>query len=177
MISRDAAEVQSLFLVGKGVTYDTGGADVKISGAMFGMSRDKTGASTLAGFVYTLGLLKPSKLRVFAELGVVRNSIGSESYVSDEIIAGHSGQRVKVVNTDAEGRLVMADCLSHLRVKALSAANPQLCTVATLTGHAGIAFGPYTVLIDNGPAQKKNHATSFARQGATTAPELFSLRR
>jgi leucyl aminopeptidase len=175
----DGADVQSLYLVGKGVTYDTGGADVKVGGGMMGMSRDKTGASVVAGFMYLVGLLQPSKLRVFAELGVVRNSVGSEMYVSDENIRGHSGQRVKIVNTDAEGRLVMADCLSHLREKALTAVNAQLCTIATLTGHAGRAFGSYTVLIDNGPAQKVSHAQRLASAGNRLGDscEISSYRR
>jgi leucyl aminopeptidase len=64
---------QTLLFAGKGVTYDTGGSDIKISGSMAGMSRDKCGAAAVAGFVLSTALLKPKHLKVVAELGVVRN--------------------------------------------------------------------------------------------------------
>jgi len=100
--------MESLFFVGKGVTFDTGGADIKYNGVMRGMSRDKCGAATVFGFMLALGKLQPSHLNVVAELGMVRNSIGSDSYVCDEIIESRSGQKVLIGNTDAEGRLVMS---------------------------------------------------------------------
>jgi len=67
----------------------------------------------------------------------LRISVGAEGYVADEVILSHGGARVKVGNTDAEGRLVIADCLSHLREYVLThnCINPHLFTVATLTGH------------------------------------------
>ena len=87
----------------------------------------------------------------------MRNSVGSEAFVADEVITGHSGKRVLIGNTDAEGRLVLADVLSHLRerVVADSAAypNPAFFTIATLTGHAVRCYGPYAAAIDNGAAR------------------------
>lgn len=68
------------------MVYDTGGADIKISGTMPGMSRDKCGAANIAGFIKTVSLLKPKGLHIIAELGFVRNSVGSDSYVADEVI-------------------------------------------------------------------------------------------
>jgi leucyl aminopeptidase len=70
---------------------------------------------TYLSFVLTAAVTKPPKVRVVAELAFVRNSCGSNSYVSDEIITSHAGVKVLVGNTDAEGRMVLADCLSHLR--------------------------------------------------------------
>ncbi|RZB40961.1 aminopeptidase W07G4.4, partial [Asbolus verrucosus] len=102
---------ETLFLVGKGVTYDTGGADVKINGNMVGMSRDKCGAAAVIGFLQIVKLLQPKQVRVVAGVGLVRNSIGPDSYVADEVITARSGARVRVVNSDAEGRMVMADVL------------------------------------------------------------------
>lgn len=104
-----------VYISGKGITYDTGGADIKAGGIMAGMKRDKCGATSAAGFLKTVSILKPAGLKVIAYLGFVRNSVGSESYVADEVITGHAGRRVLVVNTDAEGRMVMADLLSHIR--------------------------------------------------------------
>ncbi|MDN7126768.1 leucyl aminopeptidase family protein [Pseudidiomarina sp. 1APR75-33.1] len=147
-----AAE-QTLMFAGKGIVYDTGGADLKIGGHMAGMSRDKGGAAGVAGFVKTVAEMRPDTVSVVAELGVVRNSIGAEAFVADEIIKAHSGVRVRIGNTDAEGRLVLADLLSHLRVQAGNYPRPQLFSVATLTGHAALAKGPYSALVPNGPAR------------------------
>jgi leucyl aminopeptidase len=130
-------------LAGKGLSYDTGGADLKTDGHMAGMSRDKGGAGGVAGFVLAAALLQVPGLEIVAELGNVRNSIGPDAFVADEIIRSHGGARVRIGNTDAEGRLVLADLLSHLRARALGAVAPHLFTVATLTGHAGRAVGPY----------------------------------
>lgn len=119
-----------------GVTYDTGGADVKVGGHMLGMSRDKCGAAAVIGFMQVVNLLQPKNIRVVAGVGIVRyvyllplklapnlfllihiyrNSIGSNSYVADEVITARSGARVRVINTDAEGRMIMADILCRVR--------------------------------------------------------------
>lgn len=141
---------KTLMLVGKGIVYDTGGADLKTGGHMAGMSRDKGGAAAVAGFMKTVSELAPRGVKVVAEIAAVRNSIGAEAFVTDEIITGHSGVRVRIGNTDAEGRLVMADLLSKLREEAQDETNPIMFTVATLTGHAARAVGPYTALVENG---------------------------
>ncbi|MBR57057.1 MAG: peptidase M17 [Myxococcales bacterium] len=167
---------ETLFFAGKGVSYDTGGADLKAGGHMAGMSRDKGGAAAVAGFLLTVGLLKPKGLRVVAEIGAVRNSIGAESFVTDEIITAHSGTRVRIGNTDAEGRLVMADLLSHLREEALEAVNPRLFTLATLTGHAGRAVGTYSIAMDNGPARSAGIAESLFKEGDLWG-DCFALSR
>lgn len=158
---------RTLLFAGKGLTYDTGGADLKVSGHMAGMSRDKGGAAAVAGLMRTLAELKPRGLRVICALGVLRNSIGADSYVSDEIITSHAGVRVRIGNTDAEGRLVLADLLSHLRVAAQDVAAPHILSVATLTGHAGRAVGPYSILIENAPARQKGVADALDEVGET----------
>lgn len=140
---------QTLYFAGKGITYDTGGVDLKVNGHMAGMSRDKGGAAAVAGFMKTLSILKPKGIKVVASLALVRNSIGANAYVPDEIITSHAGIRVRVGNTDAEGRMVLTDILSHMREQAKTAIKPQIFSVATLTGHAAIAFGPYTALLEN----------------------------
>lgn len=173
-----AKAARTLLLAGKGLTYDTGGADLKTGGVMAGMSRDKGGAAAVAGLVWTaakLGL--PVKL--VAELGVVRNSIGAEAFVTDEIITSHAGVRVRIGNTDAEGRLVLADLLSNLRVRALKEKHPMLFSVATLTGHAGRAVGPYNIALDNGPAAAHSVATMLSAMGDAWGDpfEVSRLRR
>ena len=170
---------RTLLFAGKGVTYDTGGADLKAGGVMAGMSRDKGGAAAVAGFVLAVAKLAPRGVRVVAELGVVRNSIGAECYVSDEIIRSHGGARVRVGNTDAEGRMVLADLLSHLRIRALGENGPRIFSVATLTGHAVRAAGQYSIALDNGPARALGVAQGLAEAGDAWGDpfEVSRLRR
>lgn len=105
---------ETLFLVGKGITYDTGGSDLKVNGCMIGMSRDKGGASAVAGFLKLVDLVQPKNLRVVGALCLARNSIGPDAYVSDELIVSRAGVRVRIGNTDAEGRMVMTDVLARV---------------------------------------------------------------
>ena len=156
---------ETLLCAGKGVTYDTGGADLKVGGHMAGMSRDKGGAAAVAGFLLTVAELQPAGLCVIAEIGTVRNSIGADAYVADEIIKSHAGVRVRVGNTDAEGRMVLADLLSHLREAAKSSTTPRVLSLATLTGHAALTAGPYTVAVENGPARKNRLSAGLAAVG------------
>ncbi|KAJ3314084.1 Cytosol aminopeptidase, catalytic domain [Boothiomyces sp. JEL0838] len=149
---------ENVFLVGKGVTYDTGGADIKSDGHMRGMSRDKCGAAVAAGFLKTVGLLSPTDINVTADLGFVRNSSGAGNYVSDEVIKSRAGVRCLIGNTDAEGRMVMADLVCLAKERALSEEYKRIpsriMTIATLTGHAYFAVGEgYTLSLDNGPAR------------------------
>ncbi|MGB3726254.1 MAG: leucyl aminopeptidase family protein [Glaciecola sp.] len=155
------------YLAGKGITYDTGGADLKVNGHMAGMSRDKGGAAAVAGLMYALGVLRPKGIKVIAQIGAVRNSIGAEAYVPDEIITSHAGVRVRVGNTDAEGRMVLADLLSHLKDQALEDEpnKSKLYSVATLTGHALVALGPYTALVENAQAINKGEGEHIAKCG------------
>uniref|UniRef100_A0A8C8EM81 Cytosol aminopeptidase domain-containing protein n=1 Tax=Oncorhynchus tshawytscha TaxID=74940 RepID=A0A8C8EM81_ONCTS len=107
----------TLMLVGKGITYDTGGADIKAGGFMAGMHRDKCGAAAVAGFFQVLAKLKPKHLKVVGAMAMVRNSVGSDCYVADELVVSRAGRRVRVGNTDAEGRMVMVDLLCEMKEK------------------------------------------------------------
>lgn len=156
---------KTLLIVGKGLVYDTGGADLKVGGAMAGMSRDKGGAASVAGLLKSIAEYQPKGVKVVAMLAVVRNSIGSDCFVPDEIVTSRAGVRVRIGNTDAEGRLAMGDLLHELKEVAKNEINPELFTVATLTGHAARAMGPYTALVENGPALAQRLSASFAQQG------------
>jgi len=158
---------ESVLFGGKGITYDTGGADVKAGGIMAGMHTDKGGASAVAGFFKTASLLPLKGIQLVAELGFVRNSIGSDAYVADEIIKSHAGVRVYVANTDAEGRMVLSDLISHLRVKAIAEnlPKPQFFTCATLTGHAARSVGHYPITLDNPIARDRGTSVDLQRVG------------
>ncbi|KAK7109356.1 hypothetical protein V1264_013409 [Littorina saxatilis] len=171
---------KTLFLVGKGITYDTGGADIKAGGIMAGMHRDKCGAAAVAGFFKILAELKPKGLRVVGGMPYVRNSVGEECYVADEIITSRAGKRVRVGNTDAEGRMVMADVLCKFKEEAADANNPELFTIATLTGHAIRAMGPnYSIIMNNGPARKLQTAYELQKAGDLYGDpfEISTIRR
>jgi len=166
--------------VGKGVTYDTGGADVKAGGHMAGMHRDKCGAATVGGIFGMLEKLRPKGVKVVGRLAMVRNSVGANSYVSDEIVTSAAGVRVRVGNTDAEGRMAMTDPLHHTKLQALNEVNPHLYTIATLTGHAVLAMGEaYTIVMDNGPARTEKFAQKIQEIGHKLSDpfEISTLRR
>ncbi|CAF1027139.1 unnamed protein product [Adineta ricciae] len=167
-------------LVGKGVTYDTGGLDIKTGGGMTSMSYDKCGAASVAGFFKVLSELKPKQLKAIGVLAVARNSCGEEGYVTDEILKARAGVRIRVGNTDAEGRLVMADSLCYMKELALKEVNPQLFTIATLTGHAARTYGDnYTAVMDNGPAREKKVAQRLQELGESIGDpfEISTVRR
>ena len=167
---------RTLLLAGKGVTYDTGGADLKTDGSMAGMSRDKGGAAAVAGVVRAASLLALPGVEVIGLLGFVRNSVGEESYVSDEIIPSRAGVRVRIGNTDAEGRLVLADLLCRAREIAKESPSPLLVSVATLTGHVYRAFGPYVGAIGNRPARESGVLSDLDRHGELWGEPMESTR-
>jgi leucyl aminopeptidase len=171
---------RKMYLVGKGVVYDTGGADVKVGGRMYGMSRDKAGAAAVAGLMLTAALLRPAHVQLVGLIGLVRNSVGADAYVADEILRGRSGRRILVRNTDAEGRMVMADLLSVAReeVEAGEHGPARIVSVATLTGHAASCAGGYTVAIDNEAARELAVAEGIKRAGDALADgvEVSTLR-
>uniref|UniRef100_A0A673G9R5 Putative aminopeptidase W07G4.4 n=1 Tax=Sinocyclocheilus rhinocerous TaxID=307959 RepID=A0A673G9R5_9TELE len=171
---------QTLMVVGKGITYDTGGADIKAGGIMAGMHRDKCGSAAVAGFFQILAKLKPKHLKVVGAMAMVRNSVGSDCYVADELVVSRAGRRIRVGNTDAEGRMVMVDLLCEMKEQALKEVSPQLFTIATLTGHAIRAMGPhYSIIMDNGAAQRSGNALQWQKAGEVLGDlfEVSTIRR
>ncbi|XP_023163615.1 putative aminopeptidase W07G4.4 [Drosophila hydei] len=159
---------KTVMLVGKGVTYDTGGADIKAGGVMAGMSRDKCGAAAVAGFMQVVSQQKPKDIHVIGALCLVRNSVGEECYVSDELITSRAGVRVRIGNTDAEGRMCMADVLCRMKELAIEGnlPDPHIFTIATLTGHAFISAGEgQSIIVDNSVAAKEDHARRLQAAG------------
>lgn len=125
-----------LCLVGKGITFDSGGYSIKTGDYMQSMKSDMTGAATLAGAL-ALMILKGARLHARLYVCAAENLVSGSAYKVDDIIAYPNGVSVEVRNTDAEGRLVMADGL----IKS-SSCNPTLIIdAATLTGAAKVALG------------------------------------
>lgn len=130
-------------LVGKGVMFDTGGLNLKPADGMLDMKTDMAGAATVLGTLLAVAHLKPS-VAVTGYLGCVENSIGPHAYHPSDILTSRKGLTVEINNTDAEGRLVLADVLTYTQDKD----KPDLVIdLATLTGAAVVALGPYTTAV------------------------------
>lgn len=126
--------------VGKGVTYDTGGLNLKPTGAMEDMYGDKGGACAVIGALKGTMELGLKKNIVFA-CGFAENAIGSSVYKPGDIIESMNGLHVEIGNTDAEGRLVMADTMTYVQQQFKP---NRLINIATLTGACMMALGVET---------------------------------
>ena len=124
-------------LIGKTITYDTGGLSIKTGGSMRGMKRDMDGAAVLGAMLAIAKCVRPSR-RVVALLPAAENSISDEAYRPDDVLTFRNGVTVEVTNTDAEGRLVLADGLCWACEREDPAA---IIDMATLTGGVVIALG------------------------------------
>lgn len=124
-------------LVGKGITFDTGGLNLKISGSMETMKCDMAGAAAVMGVMKALVELNLS-CNVIGVIATAENAIGPMSYKPGDVIVGRSGRSVEVNDTDAEGRLVLADALSYVQ----DCHKPsRIIDIATLTGGIVVALG------------------------------------
>ena len=123
-------------LVGKGVVYDTGGLNIKTGDNMAGMHGDMAGAATVAGVMSVIAK-NNMPLHVVGLLPMTDNRPGGNAITQGDIITMHNGMSVEVGNTDAEGRLILADAISYA-----TRYSPELIiTIATLTGSAEMTFG------------------------------------
>ncbi len=130
--------VKPVVLVGKTMTYDSGGLSLKINNGMKGMKRDKDGGCAVLGAMRIIATaIKPDR-PVVALLMCAENSISDEAYRPDDILTFRNGVTVEVTNTDAEGRLVLADGLCWACEKEDPAA---VLDIATLTGGVVVALG------------------------------------
>jgi leucyl aminopeptidase len=129
-------------LVGKGIVYDTGGLSLKPTpNSMDLMKSDMAGGAVVAGVLYAVSMLK-LPVHVIALVPATDNRPSGNAYAPGDVITMHSGKTVEVLNTDAEGRLILADALSYA-----SKYKPELVVdIATLTGSAEIAVGRHGIV-------------------------------
>ena len=130
------SENQGIALVGKGITFDTGGISLKPAEGMYRMKGDMAGAATVIGAMYAIAALKPT-INVTALVPTTENMPGGTAYRPGDILRIMNGKTIEIVNTDAEGRLVLADALSYAVKNGLS----PIIDVATLTGGIVVALG------------------------------------
>jgi len=129
-----------LALVGKGVTFDTGGVSIKPSDGMEKMKYDMAGAGAVLGAMRALAQLKPP-IAVTAYVPTVENMVSDRAQRPGDIVTAMSGKTIEVLNTDAEGRLILADALTYANRNGAT----HIVDAATLTGAIGIALGHYNI--------------------------------
>jgi leucyl aminopeptidase len=140
------AKAQPVAFVGKGVTFDTGGISIKPAGGMEDMKGDMAGAACVTGLMHALAARK-AKVNAIGVIGLVENMPDGKAQRPGDIVTSMSGQTIEIINTDAEGRLVLADVLWHTQ----AAFKPKfMVNLATLTGAIMVALGQeYAGLFSN----------------------------
>ncbi len=136
-------------LVGKGVIYDTGGLNIKTGDFMAQMKTDMAGAATVAGIISALASSEVP-VHVIGLIPSTDNRPGGNAYTQGDILTMYNGSTVEVCNTDAEGRLILADAISYA-----SNYRPEIIIdIATLTGSAAVTFGNIAIAV-MGNAERK----------------------
>ena len=155
-----------IIFVGKGLTYDSGGLSLKPADYMLTMKSDKSGAAAALGIIKGAAELN-LPFEIHAILGATENMIGGNAYKPDDVLISRSGVSIEVRNTDAEGRLVLADCLSY----AQDFKPDILIDMATLTGACVVGLGEYTTgIMGNSESLKSEFKNKIKDSGelATT---------
>ncbi|MCV0397741.1 MAG: leucyl aminopeptidase [Rhizobiaceae bacterium] len=154
--------------VGKGVVFDSGGISIKPAGGMEDMKGDMGGAAAVTGLMHALAARK-AKANVVGIIGLVENMVDGNAQRPGDIVTSMSGQTIEVLNTDAEGRLVLADALWYCRDRF----DPRfMVNLATLTGAILIALGnQHAGLFSN----NDELATRLSEAGVSTAERVWRM--
>lgn len=154
-------------LVGKAVTFDTGGISIKPANKMFEMKFDMSGGAAVLGAVEAIAQLQ-LPVRIVAVVGATENMPSGHAVKPGDVVKAANGTTIEIINTDAEGRLVLADCLTH----ALNEGAERLVDIATLTGAIITALGhTHAGLM----ASDDDWAAQVARAGAATGELVWRL--
>ncbi|UFH60326.1 leucyl aminopeptidase [Sulfurovum mangrovi] len=155
-------------LVGKGLTYDSGGLSLKPADYMVTMKSDKSGGSAVLGIMKAVSELNLD-VEVHGFVGAVENMIGGDAYKPDDVLTAKNGKTIEVRNTDAEGRLVLADtlCYAQQEVKA-----DYIFDFATLTGACVVGVGHYTSGVMGNTNQPKEMVVEAAQNAGELATKL-----
>ena len=162
------AATARIVLVGKGITFDTGGLQVKPVDGMVGMKTDMSGSAVVLAVLAACRELEVP-VRVTGLLALAENAVGGASYRPGDVVTQYGGRTVEIGNTDAEGRIVMADALAY----ADAHLDPTyLVDVATLTGAARIALGRVAAPVFSTDAALSD---ALVAAGATTGETLWPM--
>ena len=161
LIYKPKGAKKRIIFVGKGLTYDSGGLSLKPADYMLTMKADKSGAAAAMGIIKGAAELN-LPFEIHAILGATENMIGGNAYKPDDVLISRSGVSIEVRNTDAEGRLVLADCLSY----AQDFKPDILIDMATLTGACVVGLGEYTSgIMGNNEELKAEFKAKAAKSG------------
>ncbi len=150
-----------LALIGKGVTFDTGGISIKPSDGMEKMKYDMAGAGAVIGAMQAIAHLKPS-IPVTGYIPTVENMLNGNAQRPGDIVTSLSGKTIEVLNTDAEGRLILADAITYANRNGAT----HLIDAATLTGAIGIALGHHNMgAFTNNPEMLDRFMTASREAG------------
>ncbi|MCK5709415.1 MAG: leucyl aminopeptidase [Deltaproteobacteria bacterium] len=130
---------KSIAVVGKGITFDSGGLCLKPADSMRTMKMDMGGSAVVLGVMKAIAVLKPS-IKVHGLIASSENMTGPKAYKPDDVIRAYNGKTIEVINTDAEGRVVLSDALSY----AVELKVDEIVDLATLTGACMVGLGSYT---------------------------------
>ena len=158
-------------LIGKGLTYDSGGLSLKPGASMVTMKMDKAGACAVLGIIKAASEMKLD-VEINAFIGAVENMIGGDAYKPDDVLVSRSGKTIEVRNTDAEGRLVLADVLDYAQDKVKA---DYMFDFATLTGACMVALGQYTTgVMGHSSRLKHDIGKASANAGELTSSLPFN---
>jgi leucyl aminopeptidase len=165
---KGGGSAQLLAFIGKGVVFDTGGISIKPGASMEDMKGDMGGAAAVTGLMHALATRK-AKVNAIGVIGIVENMPSGTAYRPGDIIKAMSGTTIEIVNTDAEGRLVLADVLWYTQDRFKPA---FMINLATLTGAIGVALGhDHAGLFSN----SDDLATKLVAAGLETGEKLWRL--
>ena len=167
LICKPKKSKKRIIFVGKGLTYDSGGLSLKPADYMLTMKSDKSGAAAALGIIKGAAELN-LPFEIHAILGATENMIGGNAYKPDDVLISRSGVSIEVRNTDAEGRLVLADCLSY----AQDFKPDILIDMATLTGACVVGLGEYTTGIMGNSESLKNEFKNKIKDSGELATML-----
>lgn len=151
-VSSSLAAKKKIVLIGKGLTYDSGGLNIKTAGHMKDMKSDMGGSATMFATTLALAKLGLENVELHWISAFAENMVDSNAYKADDILTTYSGQTVEIYNTDAEGRLTLADALAYATLL-----NPDyIVDAATLTGACVMALSEYNTALMSNDLELKN---------------------
>jgi leucyl aminopeptidase len=166
--ARGARRRPPICLVGKGVTFDSGGLSIKPTTSMVRMKHDMSGGAAVIGALRACALLRVPQ-HVVGVIGAVENMPSGTAYRPDDILTSMSGKTIEIGNTDAEGRLVLADAIHFARTEYRPAA---IVDIATLTGACSVALGPWAAAV---LANQDRLADAIRRAGDAAGERFWQL--
>lgn len=164
----DKSSKENKAIIGKGITFDSGGLNLKPTGSIETMRCDMSGSAAVLGTMKALSLLKP-KINVTGVVAAAHSAIGSDAFFPGDVYKSYSGKTVEIKNTDAEGRLILADAISYCQKHF---APTEIIDLATLTGAIVVSLGDLCAgLFSNNDKLAEN----LYKAGGNTAEKLWRM--